>query len=169
MDKYTKSLIFVLKIPVGIICILAGLALISISFWVSTFSDVASLLFVIAFLGGGGIINFGVGYAFLGDEYKATRIVRDGDTRFTPVKSTKFLKRRKLVTFIGVIAYLVLTLYYIVRAILVGVYRDYLEQTGFNSSIIALVCYAIISLVVAFCLFMLYKRTKHIDLGEKQS
>ena len=67
MDKYTKALIMVIKIPIGIICILLGLALIGLSVWVSTFSDVASMLFIMALLGGGSVINFGIGYAFLDD------------------------------------------------------------------------------------------------------
>lgn len=167
MDKYTKSFIMVLKIPIGIICILAGISLIGISFWISTFSDIASMIFIISLLGGGFLINFGVGYAFLGDEYKATHIVRDGNTIFTPVESIKFLKRRKTVTFIGFISYILLSIYYVVRAILVGCYFEYLQHVNFNTSIIALIIFAIISLVFAFCLFMVYKKTKHIDLSEK--
>ena len=167
MDKYTKSFILVFKIPIGIFCILAGLALIGISIWVSTFSDIASMIFLISLLGGGFLINFGIGYAFLGDEYKATHIVRDGNTLFAPVESTKFLKRRKVVTFIGFISYILLSIYYIVRIILVNIYMKYLQQIYFNTNITALIIFAIISLVFAFCLFMLYKRTKHIDLNEK--
>ena len=109
----------VIKIPVGIFCILAGLAFIGVSFWVSTFSDIASMLLIASLLGGGAIINFGIGYAFLGDEYKSTNIVRDGNTAFAPVESNKFLKRRKIVTFIGFVSYMLLAVYYIVRAILV--------------------------------------------------
>ena len=125
MDKYTKALIMVIKIPIGIICILLGLALIGLSVWVSTFSDVASMLFIMALLGGGSVINFGIGYAFLDDNYKATNIVNDGNTKYTPVKTERFLKRRKLVTFIGFIAYLVLALYYIIRTILVITTKTY--------------------------------------------
>lgn len=163
MDKYTKILIMFLKIPVGIFCILVGISLIGLSVWVSTFSDVASMLFLISLLAGGALINFGFGYAFLDDEYKATNIVRDGNTTFTPVKTTKFLKRRKLVTLIGSIAYMLLAIYYIVRMILVNIY---IQQIDFNTNIVALIIFAILSLVVAFFLFMLYKKTKHIDLNE---
>ena len=67
MDKYTKALLMVIKIPVGVLCSLLGLALIGVSFWVSTFSDIASMLLLIALLAGGALINFGIGYAFLGD------------------------------------------------------------------------------------------------------
>ena len=167
MDKYTKSLIMVFRIPIGIFFILAGLGLIGLSVWVSTFSDVASMIFIISLLGGGFLINFGIGYAFLGDKYKATNIVRDGNTLFTPVESTKFLKRRKIVTFIGFIAYVILAIYYIVRLILVNIYMAYLQHINYNTNVAALIIFAIIALVFAFCLFMVYKRTKHIDLNEK--
>lgn len=167
MDKYTKLFVMVLRIPIGVFCILAGLALIGVSIWVSTFSDIASMIFLISLLGGGFLINFGIGYAFLGDKYKATHIVRDGDTLFAPVESAKFLKRRKVVSFIGFISYILLSVYYIVRIILVNCYMAYLQDINFNTNIIALIVFAIISLVFAFCLFMVYKKTKHIDLNEK--
>ena len=164
MDKYTKALMMVIKIPVGVFCVLAGLGFIGVSFWVSTFSDIASMLLIIALLGGGAIINFGIGYAFLGDEYKATHIVRGGNTSFAPVESTKFLKRRKIVTFIGFISYVLLAVYYIVRAIFAN---DFAERFDYDANIVALIIFAVVALILAFCLFMLYKRTKHIDLGEK--
>ena len=167
MDKYTKSFIMVFRIPIGIICILTGLAFIGLSVWVSTFSDIASMIFLMSLLGGGFSINFGIGYIFLGDKYKATNIVRDGNTIFAPVETTKFLKRRKIVTFIGFISYILLSIYYIVRIILVNKYMPYLQHINFNTNIPALVIFAVISIVVAFCLFMVYKRTKHIDLNEK--
>ncbi len=164
MDKYTKSLMMVIKIPVGVFCVLAGLGFIGVSFWVSTFSDIASMLLIMALLGGGAIINFGIDYAFLGDEYKATNIVRDGNTSFAPVESTKFLKRRKIVTFIGFISYVLLAIYYIVRAIFANAFA---ERFDYDANIVALIIFAVVALVLAFCLFMLYKRTKHIDLGEQ--
>ena len=164
MDKYTKSLMMVIKIPVGVFCVLAGLGFIGVSFWVSTFSDIASMLLIMALLGGGAIINFGIGYAFLGDEYKATNIVRDGNTSFAPVESTKFLKRRKIVTFVGFISYMLLAIYYIVRAIFANAFA---QRFDYDANIVALIIFAVISLIPSFCLFMLYKRTKHIDLGEK--
>ena len=167
MDKYTKAMLMMVKIPVGIFCVVLGLGLIGVSVWVSTFSDVASMLLLIALLAGGALINFGVGYAFLGDEYKATNIVRDGNTAFAPVETTEFLQRRKLVTLIGAIAYAALALYYVVRAIWSGINLEYLEEIDYNTSIIALIMFALISLAVAFFLFMLYKRTKHIDLKEE--
>ena len=166
MDKYTRAMMRAVQIPVGIICILAGLGLIGVSFWVSTFSDIASMLLIMALLGGGAIINFGVGYAFLGDEYKATNIVRGGNTSFAPVETIKFLTRRKIVTFIGFAAYILLAIYYGVRAILVNVYIDRLD---FDPSIPALIAFAVVSLFLAFFLFMLYKKTKHIDLGEEEN
>ena len=164
MDKYTKALMMVIKIPVGVFCVLAGLGFIGVSFWVSTFSDIASMLLIMALLGGGAIINFGIGYAFLGDEYKATHIVRGGNTSFAPVESTKFLKRRKIVTFIGFISYVLLAIYYIVRAIFANAFA---QRFDYDASIVASIIFAVIALVLAFCLFMLYKRTKHIDLGEQ--
>ena len=164
MDKYSKALIMFIKIPIGIFCILIGLSLIGVSFWVSTFSDVASMLLLISLLGGGALINFGVGYAFLGDGYKATRIVRDGNTTFTPVTTEKFLKRRKLVTFIGFVSYVLLAVYYVVRAILFGVF---IKQTDFDTNVVALIAFSIISLVFAIFLFLLYKKTKHVDLNEQ--
>ena len=164
MDKYTKALIMVIKIPVGIFCILAGLGFFGISFWISTFSDIASMVLIASLLGGGAIINFGIGYAFLGDEYKSTNIVRGGNTAFTPVESNKFLKRRKIVTFVGFVSYILLAVYYIVRAILVNVFA---ERLDYDANIVALIIFAVVSLLPAFCFFMLYKRTKHIDLGEK--
>ena len=163
MDKYTKALIMVVKIPVGIFCILAGLGFIGVSFWVSTFSDIASMILLASLLGGGAIINYGVGYAFLGDDYKATNIVRDGNTVFAPVESTAFLTRRKIVTFIGSISYIVLAVYYVARAILGNVF---VESIDYEPNTTALFIFAAVSLIPAFCLFMLYKRTKHIDLGE---
>ena len=163
MDKYTKALLMVIKIPVGVLCSLLGLALIGVSFWVSTFSDIASMLLLIALLAGGALMNFGIGYAFLGDEYKATNYVRGGDTTFTPVTTEKFLKRRKIVTLVGSIAYVALAIYYVVRAILGGIF----PSEEYDSSIVALIIFAVLSLVVSFCLFMLYKRTKHIDLQEE--
>ena len=166
MDKYTKAFIMVIKIPIGIICILAGLCLIVLSAWISTFSDIASMIFIISLLGGGFLINYGIGYAFLGDEYKATRIVRNGNTLFEPVESIKFLKRRKIVTFVGFISYILLAAYYVVRAVLVTVYMEYLHKNNFNTNVVALIAFAIISLVFAFCLLMVYKKTKHIDLKE---
>ena len=164
MDKYSKALIMFIKIPIGIFCILIGLGLIGVSFWVSTFSDVASMLLLVALLGGGALINFGVGYAFLDDEYKATRIVRDGNTTFTPATTEKFLKRRKLVTFIGFVSYVLLAVYYVVRAILFGVL---MKQTDFDTNVVALIVFSIISLVFAIFLFLLYKKTKHVDLNEQ--
>ena len=164
MDKYTKSLMLVIKIPVGVFCVLAGLGFIGVSFWVSTFSDIASMLLIMALLGGGAIINFGIGYAFLGDEYKATHIVRDGNTSFAPVESTKFLKRRKIVTFVGFVSYILLAVYYIVRAIFANAFA---ERFDYDANIVALIIFAVVALILAFCLFMLYKRTKHIDLGEQ--
>ena len=164
MDKYTKALMMVIKIPIGVFCILAGIGFIGVSFWVSTFSDIASMLLIISLLGGGAILNFGVGYAFLGDEYKATHIVRGGNTSFAPVESTKFLKRRKIVTFVGFISYVLLAIYYIVRAIFANAFA---QRFDYDANIVALIIFAVVALILAFCLFMLYKRTKHIDLGEK--
>ena len=164
MDKYTKALMMVIKIPVGVFCVLAGLGFIGVSFWVSTFSDIASMLLIMALLGGGAIINFGIGYAFLGDEYKATHIVRGGNTSFAPVESTKFLKRRKIVTFVGFISYILLAIYYIVRAIFANAFA---QRFDYDANIVALIIFAVVALILAFCLFMLYKRTKHIDLGEQ--
>lgn len=167
MDKYTKAMMMVIKIPIGVFCALVGLGLIGVSVWISTFSDIASMILLISLLAGGALLNFGVGYAFLGDEYKATHIVRDGNTTFAPVESIKFLKRRKIVTLVGSISYLLLCIFYVVRAILSGIYMGYLQENDYNSSIVALIIFALISLVVAFCLFLLYKRTKHIDLKEE--
>ena len=99
MDKYTKAFFTAIKIPIGVFCILIGLALIGVSLWVSTFSDVASMILIISLLGGGALINYGIGYAFLGDEYKATNFVRGGDTKFAVVETTKLLKRRKFFFF----------------------------------------------------------------------
>ena len=166
MDKYTKTLTMFFRIPLGILCILLGLSLIGVAVWVSTFSDIASMLLIAALIGGGALINLGVGYAFLGDEYKASNIVRDGDTMFTPIETREFLTRRKIVTFIGFISYLLLAVYYLVRTILSVVYEGYLESIDYNSNIIALICFIIISLLIAFFLFTLYKKTKHIDLEE---
>ena len=167
MDKYTKALIMFFRTLIGIFCILVGVSLIGISFWISTFSDVASMIFIISLLGGGSLINFGIGYAFLHDQYKATNIVRDGDTMYTPVKSTKFLKRRKIVTFIGFISYILLAVYYIARIIIESIYYGHFQEIGYSTSIIVLIIFIIIALICAFCFYMLYKKTKHIDLNEK--
>ena len=164
MDKYTKALIMFIKIPVGVFCALLGLGLIGVSVWISTFSDIASMLLIAALFGGGAVINFGIGYAFLGDDYKATNIVYEGNTKFAPVETPKFLKRRKIVTFAGFVSYIVLSVYYIVRAILVNIF---IEHIDFEPNIVALIIFAVISLIPAVFLFLLYKKTKHIDLGEK--
>ena len=164
MDKYTKAIMTVIKIPIGIFCILVGLGLIGVSFWVSTFSDVASMMLLMSLLGGGALINYGIGYAFLGDEYKATNVVRDSNTTFAPVETDKFLTRRKIVTFIGAVSYALLAVYYVARVIVVKVWAEHFED--FDSSPVALIIFSVLSLVIAFCLFMLYKKTKHIDLNE---
>ena len=164
MDKYTKAMMLAIKIPIGVICILTGLGLIGISFWVSTFSDVASMILIAALLGGGALINYGVGYAFLGDSYKATNVVRDGNTTFAPVETTVFLKRRKIVTLTGSVAYVLLAIYYVARAILVNLFIDRID---YEPSTVALIIYAVVSIIPTFFLFMLYKKTKHIDLGEE--
>ena len=166
MDKYTKTRLLMIKIPIGIFCILVGLSLIGVSFWVSTFSDVASLILLISTLGGGCLINFGIGYAFIGDEYKTTNIVHNGNTTFIPIETTPLLKRRKVVTFIGFISYVLLSAYYIIRVIYTGINMNKLIDNDYNVSIGALIIFAVISLIIAFFLFLLYKRTKHIDLNE---
>lgn len=163
MDKYTKAILMAIKIPIGIFCTMTGLGLIGVSVWVSTFSDAASMILMISLLGGGAVINFGIGYAFLGDEYKATNIVRNGNTAFTPVESTAFLKRRKIVTFMGAVAYVLLAVYYIVRAIFS---QSLATRFDYDPNVAALIVFAVVSLIPAFFLFMLYKKTKHIDLGE---
>lgn len=167
MDKYSKAFIMIFKIPIGLLSIISGITLIGLSIWISTFSDIASMIFLISLLGGGCAINFGIGYIFLGDRYEATNLVRDGNTVFTPVETPKFLKRRKIVTFIGFIAYILLAVYYIVRTILVSIYMKQLQDINFNTSTIALIIFAIVALIFAFGFFMIYKKTKHIDLNEK--
>ena len=164
MDKYTKALMAFIKIPVGIFCVLVGISLIGASIWISTFSDIASMALIGALFGGGAVINFGIGYAFLGDDYKATNIVRGGNTKFAPVQTAKFLKRRKIVTFAGFISYILLSLYYVARTILVNIF---IERIDFEPSVVALIIFAVISLIPAVFFFLLYKKTKHIDLGEK--
>ena len=164
MDKYSNALIMFIKIPVGIFCVLLGISLIGVSIWISTFSDIASMILIATLFGGGAIINFGIGYAFLGDDYKATNIVYNGNTKFTPVETAKFLKRRKIVTFTGFVSYIVLFIYYIVRAVLVNIFIDRID---FEPNIIALIIFAVVSLIPAVFLFLLYKKTKHIDLGEE--
>ena len=163
MDKYTKAMVMAIKIPVGIFCTLIGLGLIGVSVWVSTFSDIAAMILIISLVGGGAVINFGIGYAFLGDEYKATSIVRDGNTAFTPVETTAFLKRRKIVTLAGAVAYVLLAVYYIVRAVFS---KSLATRFDYDPNAAALIVFAVVSLIPAFFLFMLYKKTKHIDLGE---
>ena len=167
MDKYSKTLYKILEVFVGVFCILVGLALIGVSIWVSTFSDVASIILIMALLGGGPLINYGVGYGFLGDQYKATHLVRNGRTVFTNVKTPEFLKRRKIVTFIGFISYIVLAVYYVIRMILPKIYANTEQYADYDTSIVALIIYAIISLFIAFVLFMLHKKTKHVDLNEE--
>ncbi|MBQ7307567.1 MAG: hypothetical protein IJW82_03470 [Clostridia bacterium] len=168
MDKYSKAIMRVIEIPIGVFCILIGIAFIGLSFWVSSFSDVASMILLMSLLGGGMLINFGLGYAFLGDEYKSTHLVCDGRTMYAPVETPKFLKRRKIVTFIGFIAYVLLAVYYTGRLILVNlIFADYFKEIDFDKNIVALIIFAILSLVVAFVFFMLYKKTKHIDLKEE--
>ena len=45
MDKYTKALIMFFRTIIGIFCILVGVSLIGISFWISTFSLTLVLVF----------------------------------------------------------------------------------------------------------------------------
>ena len=161
MDKYSKTLIMLFKVPFGIFCILLGLSFIGVSVWVSTFSNVASMIFLISLLGGGFIINYGIGYAFLGDEYKLSKYVRDGNSTFDVVETPKFLKRRKVVTFIGFIAYILLAVYYIVRTIIQLAIVNSLANSW------VLIIFAFVALVFAFIFFLIYKKTKHIDLNQK--
>lgn len=167
MDKYTRAMIMFIKIPIGVFCILTGLALIGVSAWVSTFSDIASMILIMALLGGGALINFGLGYAFLGDEYKSSGYVRSGNTTFSPVETNKFLIRRKIVSLTGTIAYLLLAAYYVTRVILSCIFAGTLQEMDYDSSIAALIVFAVLSLAVAVFLFLLYKKTKHIDLQEE--
>ena len=164
MDKYTNTLLSFFRIIIGTFCILIGLAFISVSLWVSTFSDIASMILIIALLGGGALINFGVGYAFLKDEYKLNNYVREGNSTFSPVETTNFLIRRKIVTFTGFICYVLLSIYYIVR-IFIGPF--FIED--YEPSIAALIAFSVLSLVVSFCLLMVYLRTKNIDLNEEET
>ena len=154
MDKYTKTLIMMIKIPVGIFCIIAGLGLIGVSVWVSTFSDIASMILIMALLGGGALINFGLGYAFLNDEYKNSGYVRGGRTTFAPKETKAFLTRRKIVTFIGFISYILLAIYYITRVVLSYIFAGILQEMDYNSSIVALISFAIISLIIAVFMFL---------------
>lgn len=165
MDKYSKTLLYLLRLPIGIFCIILGVGFIGISFWVSTFSDVATMILLISLLGGGFLINFGLGYVFFNDQYKATHLVRDGNTLFTPVETQKFLMRRKIVTLVGFVSYVLLAIYYIVRAIVVGSNRNYYEEF-FNTSPVALIIFAFLALFISVFFFLIYKKTKHIDLNE---
>lgn len=159
MDKYSKTFIMLFRVPVGIFCILLGLALLGVSCWVSTFSEVASMILLIGLLGGGFLINHGIGYAFLGDQFRLSNYVRDGDSTFEVVETPKLLKRRKIVTLIGFVAYILLAIYYIVRTIV------YVSLIGYFSWV--LLIFAAVALLFAFGIFLIYKKTKHIDLGEK--
>ena len=159
MDKYSKTFIMLFRVPVGIFCILLGLALLGVSCWVSTFSEVASMILLIGLLGGGFLINHGIGYAFLGDQFRLSNYVRDGDSTFEVVETPKLLKRRKIVTLIGFVAYILLAIYYIVRTIV------YVSLIGYFSWV--LLIFAAVAFLFAFGIFLIYKKTKHIDLGEK--
>ena len=168
MDKYSRAIARMIEVPTGIFCMLIGVVFIGISFWVSTFSDVASMILLPALLGGGALINFGLGYAFLGDQYKATNLVRDGRTLYTPVETENFLKRRKIVTFIGFISYVVLAVFYVGRIFWINlIFSDYFKEIDYDTSIVALIIYAVMALIVAYIFFLLYKKTKHIDLKEE--
>ena len=59
---------------------------------------------------------------------------------------------------------MILAVYYVVRAILFGVF---IKQTDFDTNVVALIAFSIISLVFAIFLFLLYKKTKHVDLNEQ--
>ena len=167
MDKYSKTLSMLLRVPVGIFCILVGLALLGVSVWVSTFSDAASISLLAGLMGGGFMINYGVGYAFLGDEYKISNYVTEGHSTFRVVETPKFLKRRKVVTLIGFIGYILLAVYYVARIIFVAVNMEVLVRFNYNANIVALIVSAIVSLFIAVVFFLVYKKTKHIDLGQK--
>ena len=88
------------------------------------------------------------------------------DTNPKKTCKKKFLKRRKIVTLTGFIAYVALAVYYVVRIILVSV-LPYFQEIDFDKNVVALICFAVLALAVAFCLLMVYKRTKHIDLQEE--
>ena len=86
------------------------------------------------------------GAAFQKD--KLNNYVREGNSTFSPVETTNFLIRRKIVTFTGFICYVLLSIYYIVR-IFIGPF--FIED--YEPSIAALIAFSVLSLVVAFCLY----------------
>ena len=59
---------------------------------------------------------------------------------------------------------MLLAVYYTVRAIFSNAFAECFD---YDANIVALIIFAVVALILAFCLFMLYKRTKHIDLGEQ--
>ena len=89
--------------------------------------------------------------------YKTIRVNNTSaiSARFVAIKTNFFA---------GFVSYIVLSVYYIVRAILVNIF---IEHIDFEPNIVALIIFAVISLIPAVFLFLLYKKTKHIDLGEK--
>ena len=118
MDKYSRALNKGFRFIAGMFCILVGLALVGVGVWGSfTVSSAFSMILIIVVLGSGFIINAGIGLAFLGDEYKRSDYIHDGETMLEVVETPKLLKRRMWVTFLGSMAYLALTVFYIVRVI----------------------------------------------------
>jgi len=167
MNKYSKALRHMWRIPYGIFCILFGIAFFGVSIWVSTFSDIASMIFIVSLLGGGFIINYGIGYAFLGDEYKLSNYVRDGNSTFEVIETPKFLKRRLWVTFIASIAYFLLAIYYIVRIIFNIKNSAYYEHIGYNFNNGALIAFVVVSLIIAVVFFLIAAKTKVENFKKK--
>ncbi len=147
MDKYSRALNKGFRFIAGMFCILVGLALVGVGVWGSfTVSSAFSMILIIVVLGSGFIINAGVGLAFLGDEYKRSDYVHDGETMLEVVETPKLLKRRMWVTFLGSMAYLALTVFYIVRVI-------FFAKLGVIDGI--MIGCAVVSLIAAVIFFMI--------------
>ena len=110
-----------------------------------------SMILIMAFLGGGFIINYGVGYAFLGDEYRLSSYVHDGESTFEVVETPKLLGRRMWVTFLGSIAYAGLAIFYLVRTLQLA------KIEGANAVLIGCI---IVSLIMAVIFFLFAGKTK---------
>jgi hypothetical protein len=149
MNKYSKILSGILRKTGGILCILFGVALFGVSIWGSfTIGPAFSMILIIAVLGGGFIINAGLGFGFLGDEYTRSDYIHEGETMLEVVETPKLLKRRMLVTFLACVAYVLLTIYYIVMIILNA------KADAGNVMAIMIGC-AIVSLIAAVIFFLI--------------
>ena len=162
MFKNIKNVAKAVSIYKGILYMIAGYLFISISLSIFKNPVAPSFIFPFCLFAGGYTFNLGLGLTILGDEYKLHRSSRNRELTFEPKETPKFLKRRKIVTLIGTISYVMLSIYYLIRLIILffGSYDTF--------DLVELIISIIVSLCFGICIFNVYRRTRYIKLkGEK--